>query len=72
MKTFFFFLFAKHTVGMCVGGSFKVLPGFIQDSSRVLPRLFLPRYLLKAIRTRLKATFHGKVSFSNHLGTIKR
>ena len=70
-----------------MGGSFKVLPGFVQDSSRVLPRLFLPRvqdssrvlprlflprYLLKAICTRLKATFHGKVSFSNHLGTIKR
>jgi hypothetical protein len=55
---------------MCVGGSFKVLPGFVQDSSRVLPRLFLPRvqdssrvlprlflprYLLKAICTRLKS-----------------
>jgi len=47
-----------------VWGSFKVLPGFIQDSfrvllrfflprvqdsSRVLPRLFLPRYLLKRL-----------------------
>ena len=67
-------LFLRNTqLGYVCGGFFqgstRIRSGFLQGSSKAFPSK-VP--FKKAICTRLKATFHGKVSFSNHLGTIKR